>query len=110
MTMLPRNAHRVLEKPLYPKLHDLPPKQPRKSGPLVVAPPEGWEAHSLYLCHVSVKNGNPIHESYLSVGFLEKSAPAGYTEIWNNSYERVLHLSEVVYLRCITKLHTKGSI
>ena len=86
------------------KLGDLPP-----AAPMVVPPADGWEANTLYLVQVACRRGNPIHESYLKVGFLlEDGAPGNYTEIWNNTYDVPLKLRDLHYLRVTQKLHSKG--
>ena len=74
----------------------------------IFAPPGGWKPSTLYLVEVSFSKGNPIHHSYLMVGFLSpKNEPGAYTQIWNNSYEEPSSLQEVYYLKVIQELHTK---
>lgn len=76
-------------------------------GRTLFPPQEGWEEKALYLVDVVMRRGNPIHRSYLKVGFLDdKKQPAGYSEIWNNSYGEAIPFTQYHYLRVIRKLHS----
>lgn len=82
----------------------LPPKQRT-----IIRPRGGWKPHTLYLVQVSFNSKNPIHESYLFVGFLDrKGNPSGYTKVWNSGYEtEVQGLEEIHYLKPVKKLHSE---
>lgn len=75
-----------------------------------MGPSDGWKAHTLYLVLMSVSPSNPIHHSYLKVGFLtdEKDPkPAQYSATWDStSSETEFH--RLHYLRVLKKLHTEG--
>lgn len=76
----------------------------------IIAPPQGWAPQTLYLVEVSFNRANPIHRSYLRVGFLQKDGtPGSYTELWNGSYEQTYGLREVYYLRPIQVLHHESA-
>ena len=74
---------------------------------ICVPPRRGWEENTLYLVRVSWDRGNPIHEAYLKVGFLEKGCFGGYCKIWDNDYEEGMDAGEVFYLKALKKLHTE---
>ena len=81
-------------------LNDLPPKQRT-----IIAPEQGWVAHTLYLVHVAYHSGNPIHEAYFKVGFLHSNGdPAGYSEVWNNNYDGSQSFGRVHFIEVIKEL------
>lgn len=95
----------------------------------VIPPKDGWKAHTLYLVHVSFSKTNPVHEAYLQVGFLRDVdaelkqinkllkrnvayrtvgiVPGGYSEIWNNNYDKAIKFADAWYLEVIKELHTQ---
>jgi len=107
MSMLPADAHRILERPvIFPK-GSLPPKASRKS-PTIIPPAEGWQPFSIYLVEVSWSEGNPIHEAILHTGFLEKGTPQGpHSQVWLNKYDAPHSFGAAYYLRVVKTLHTK---
>lgn len=57
-------------------------------NPVPVSELKGLLEFGLYKVEVSLRPGNPFHEAVMHVGFLDdKGRAAGYTEIWNNSYD-----------------------
>lgn len=73
-------------------------------------PPGGWKEHTLYLVLVSYRTSNPIHESYLKVGFLDEETgqPAGYSLFWDNT-SGPSEFSSAHYVQVLCELHTEGT-
>ena len=77
----------------------------------VIAPDEGWEEHSWYLCLGAFSTHNPIHEIMLCVGFVDiHGYPAGYTNVLSTIGGDSHNLSDVYYLQPIKKLYTQGEL
>lgn len=74
----------------------------------IIAPEGGWKAHTLYRVLVSFNTGNPLHYAYFKVGFLngEGGGPGGYSEVWENCYDRAHPIREIHFMRPIKELHT----
>lgn len=72
-----------------------------------IPPAGGWSEHTLYLVEVSYRPCNPVHQSYLRVGFLddETGQPGAYTQLWNGAYEEPQAFNTTYYLRVIQVLH-----
>lgn len=77
----------------------------------IIPPAEGWGEHTLYLVEVAFDANNPVHYSYLEIGFLNgpDDGPGGYCELWCNNYDEGYKLSDAHYLRAVKKLHTRDS-
>lgn len=107
MSMLPFTTHRILEQESLPALGECLITLTKEKR--IIPPPDGWKAHTLYLVHVSFRGSNPIHEAFCMVGFVDKDRnPAGYSEIYSNSYDQVYPFSYLRYIRAIRPLYTKG--
>ena len=107
MSMLPFTTHRRLEARPLPSLGECPHLPPKQK--LVIPPPGGWKAQTLYLAHVSFRGSNPVHEAYCMVGFLDSDGnPAGYSELYSNTYEQIYPFGQARYIRALRAIHTKG--
>lgn len=75
----------------------------------ILVPPGGWKANTLYLVLVSFRASNPIHESYLKVGFLDDDTgqPAGYSLFWNNTCDENT-FGSAHFVQVLDELHTEG--
>ena len=82
-----------------------------KRFPEGIIPPEnGWIENTWYLCEVSYKEGNPVHETLFYTGFLngKDKSPGGYNclvPINGTGDHRHTEIDQVRYLKAIKLLH-----
>ncbi len=81
------------------------------AAPLIMAPPEGWQEHAVYLVAVSWNPGNPVHRALLHIGFVDDDgSPGNYSEVWANDYDEGVHVRGAHYLRVIKQLATAEEV
>ncbi len=72
----------------------------------IIPPKGGWEEKAYYMVEVAYTQFNVIHRGILYAQFLNgpKGSPRGLNEIWSPLYEGKHYVSEIYYMKAISKL------
>lgn len=66
---------------------------------VIVPPLEGWKRLTYYVVELAFSEHNPIHEAIINTGFLDDEGNIQNIKIFNDTYDRVMNLEDVVFLR-----------
>jgi hypothetical protein len=70
----------------------------------IIPPTNGWKPQSYYKVKVSLNANNPIHESIFYSGFLHEGEPAGYSQVWNPTYDNAIPTEGIFHMEVICEL------
>lgn len=76
---------------------------------VIIPPMEGWKKLTYYVVELAFSNQNPIHESIINTGFLDDKGKIQSIKIFNDTYDRLMNLEDVVFLRARSMINIQES-
>ena len=70
----------------------------------IIAPSDGWKPKTYYKVMTAFSENNPIHESIFYSGFLHEGEPAGYSQVWNPTYDNAIPTEGIFHMEVICEL------